>query len=409
MLGVLELGGALAHALLQHIRVLAQELLLAAGKLGLLAHRRDVVLDLERARRHARALVAGALHDLVEAHQVRVGARVVAGRGRQAGERRERVPRRVAIGRELAGLLEHLPRRVRVARGGLALAERGESVGEHVLRAGAACDLDGALERLARLFVATQGAQRVARDQQAGADAAEQPVALGDALGVAREAERGVVFAEAVLRTAERLQRPHLRDRLRALDRQGAVEVGDRAVGLVEDLEVDAGDVGVEHRERRRVLQVGGRLARLRVGGKGAVGLPEVVVDDGLRVVQAEAREIVLEIAERLEAGERVLERGCVVPGRLEADGHGGLAGRDRARARVLGLLGLDRVGLGEREQRIRERLLGIDGAQHASVLAPYAGTLRRRRPNGRQRFQLAGQCPKPCLGLARTRHRVSP
>ena len=140
---------------------------------------------------------------------------------------------------------------------------------------------------------------------------------------------------------------------------------------------------------------MGGRLARLGVGGQRAVGLPEVVVDDGLRVVQAEAREVVLELAERLEARERVLERGGVVPGRLEADGDGRLAGRDRARARVLGLLGLDRVRLGEREQRVRERLLGIDGAQHASVLAAYAGTLARRRPNGRQRFQLAGQMPE--------------
>ena len=185
-----------------------------------------------------------------------------------------------------------------------------------------------------------------------------------------------LVLAEPVLRAAERLQRPHPRDRLGALDRERAVEVRDRAIGLVEDLEVDAGDVGVQHRERRRVLQVGGRLARLRVGRQRAVGLAEVVVDDGLRVVQAEAREVVLEVAERLEARERVLERGGVVADRLEADGDRRLAGRDRARARLLGLLGLDRVGLREREQRVRERLLGIDGAQHAGVLAAYAGTL---------------------------------
>ena len=254
-----------------------------------------------------------------------------------------------------------------------------------------------------------QRAQRVAGDEQARAHAAEQAVALRDALGVAREAERELVLAEPVLRAAERLQRPHPRDRLGALDRERAVEVRDRAIGLVEDLEVDAGDVGVQHRERRRVLQVGGRLARLRVGRQRAVGLAEVVVDDGLRVVQAEAGEVVLEVAERLEARERVLERGGVVADRLVADGDRRLAGGDRARARLLGLLGLDRVGLGEREQRVRERLLGIDGAQHAGVLAAYAGTLGRRRPNGRQRFQLAGQCPKPCLGLAGTRHRVSP
>ena len=220
-------------------------------------------------------------------------------------------------------------------------------------------------------------------------------MALGDALGLAREAERELVLAEPVLRTAERLQRPHLRDRLGALDRQGAVEVRDRAVGLVEDLEVDAGDVGVEHRERRRVLQVGGGLARLRVGRQRAVGLAEVVVDDGLRVVQAEAREIVLELAERLEARERVLERGGVVADRLEADGDGRLAGRDRARARLLGLLGLDRVGLGEREQRVRERLLGIDGAQHAGVLAAYAGTLRRRRAQRPTALPACGPMPE--------------
>ena len=257
--------------------------------------------------------------------------------------------------------------------------------------------------------VALERAQRVAGDQQAGADAAEQAVALGDVLGLAREAERELVLAEAVLRTAERLQRPHPRDGLDALDRQRAVEVRDRAVGLVEDLEVDAGDVRVEHRERRRVLQVGGGLARLRVGGQRAVGLAEVVVDDGLRVVQAEAREVVLEIAERLEAGERVLERAGVVADRLVADGDGGLAGRDGARARLLGLLGLDRVSLREREQRVRERLLRIDGAQDPRVLAAHARTLARRRAYGRKRLELAGQGPKPRLGLAGARHRVSP
>ena len=98
VLGVLELGGALAHAPLQHVGVLAQQLLLAPGELGLLAHRRDVVLDLERARGHARALVRRALHDLVEAHEIRVGARVVAGGGCQARERREWVARGVAVG-----------------------------------------------------------------------------------------------------------------------------------------------------------------------------------------------------------------------------------------------------------------------------------------------------------------------
>ncbi len=282
--------------------MLAQQLLLAARELGLLAHGRDLVLDLERARGHARALVRRALHDLVEAHEVGVGARVVARRGGQARERRERVARGVAVGGELAGLLERSARRVGVAGRGLALAERGERVGEHVLGVRPARDLDRALERLARLVGAIEGAQRVARDQQAGADAAEQTVPLGDALGVAREAERELVLAETVLRPAERLQRPHARDGLDALDRQRAVEVRDRAVGLVEDLEVDARDVGVQHRERRRVLQVRGGLARLGVGGQRAVGLTEVVVDDGLGVVQAEAGEIVLEVAERLEA-----------------------------------------------------------------------------------------------------------
>ena len=68
------------------------------------------------------------------------------------------------------------------------------------------------------------------------------------------------------------------------------------------------------------------------VGGERAVGLAEVVVDDGLRVVQAEAGEVVLEVAERLEARERVLERGGVVAGGLEAD-------RDRRLARGDGAL----------------------------------------------------------------------
>ena len=226
-------------------------------------------------------------------------------------------------------------------------------------------------------------------------------MALGDALGLAREAERGSCSPRRFCARPERLQRPYARDGLRALDRQGAVEVRDRAIGLVEDLEVDAGDVGVQHRERRRVLQVRRCLACLRVGGERAVGLSEVVVDDGLRVVQAEAREVVLEVAERLESRERVLERGGVVTRRLEADGDRCLAGRERARARVLGLLGLDRVGLREREQCVRERLLGIHGAQHASVLAPYAGTLRVGAPTAESASSLRAS--------ARSRVSVSP
>ena len=202
---------------------------------------------------------------------------------------------------------------------------------------------------------------------------------------------------------------PDACDRLGPLDRQRAVEVGDGAVGLVEDLEVDARDVRVEHRERRRVLQVGGGLSRLGEGGQRTVGLTEVEVDDGLRVVQAEAREVVLEVAQRLEPGERVLERGRVVADRLVADGDGGLAGRDRARTRVLGLLGLDRMSLGEGEQRVRERLLRVDGAQDPRVLAAHACALGCGRTHSRERFQLAGQCPQPRFGLAGARHRFSP
>ena len=154
---------------------------------------------------------------------------------------------------------------------------------------------------------------------------------------------------------------------------------------------------------------MGGGLACLREGRERAVGLAEVEVDDGLRVVQAEAGEVVLQVAQRLEPGERVLQRGRVVADGLVADGDGGLAGRDRARARVLGLLGLDRMGLREGEQRVRERLLRVDGAQDPCVLAAHACTLGCGRTHSRERFQLAGQCPQPRFGLAGARHRVSP
>ncbi len=293
--------------------------------------------------------------------------------------------------------------------GGLGLAEGGERVGEHVLGMCPARDLHRARQGDQRLVAALQSAQRVPGDHQAGADAAEQPVPFGDVLGLAGEAERELVLAELVLRTTERLHGPDARDRLGSLDRQGAVEMRNRAIRLVEDLEVDAGDVRVEHRERRLVLQVRCGHARLGERRQRPVGLTEVEVDHGLRVVQAEARKVVLTVAERLEAGEGVLECGGVVAERLEADGDGGLAGRDRARTRVLGLLGLDRVGLGQGEQRVGERLLGIDRAQHPRVLAANTRALGRRRTHGRECFKLAGERPQPRLGLAEVLHRISP
>ena len=334
---------------------------------------------------------------------------MIAGRRRQARERREGVARRVAVGGELAGLLERGPRGVRVAGGGLGLAQGGERVGEHVLRMRPACDLHRARQGDQRLVAALQGTERVPGDHQAGTDAAEQPVPFGDVLGVAGEAERALVVAELVLRTPERLHGPDPCDRLGSLDRQRAVEMGNRAIRLVEDLEVHAGDVRVEHRERRLVLQVRCGHTRLGERRQRAVRLTEIEVDHGLRVMEAEAREVVLTIAERLESGEGVLERGGVVADGLVADGHGGLAGGDRARTRVLGLLGLDRVGLGQGEQRVGERLLRVDRAQHARVLAAHARPLGRGRTHGRQRFKLTGEGPQTRLGLAEVLHRISP
>ena len=81
------------------------------------------------------------------AHEIRVGARVIASRGGEARERGERMPRGVAVGRELAGLFQGRACGVPVAVRGLALAEGGQRVGEHVLRMRAARHLDGARER----------------------------------------------------------------------------------------------------------------------------------------------------------------------------------------------------------------------------------------------------------------------
>ena len=152
-----------------------------------------------------------------------------------------------------------------------------------------------------------------------------------------------------------------------------------------------------------------GGFARLGERRQRPVGLAEVEVDDRLRVVQPEAREVVLEIAEGLEPGECVLERSRVVADRLEADGDGGLAGGDRPRTRVLGLLGLDRMRLGEGEQGVRQCLLGVNCAEDARVLAAHTRALGRRRTHRRERLELSGQCPQPRFGLAGARHRFSP
>ena len=279
-------------------------------------------------------------------------------------------------------------------RAGVALAERRERLGQHVLRARPTRDFDRALQRRQRLVTAIEGAQRVAGDHEARADAAQQPVALGDVLGLAGGVERELVLAELVLRPALSLEGPDARDRLGSLDRERPVEMRDRAVGLVQDLQVDARDVHVEHGERRRVLQVRGGLARLRERLERPVGLAEVEVDDRLRVVQPEAREVVLEITQRLQAGECVFEGGRIIADLLEADGDGGLAGRDRARTCVLGLLGLDRVCLREGEQRVGQRLLCIDRAQDPRMLATHTRALRRRRTHSRERLELTSKCP---------------
>ena len=244
---------------------------------------------------------------------------MVARRGGEARQGREGVSRRVAVGGELACLLERRTRRVRPAEGGVALAERRERLGERGLRARVARDLDGARQRLQRLVAAPEGAQRVAGDHEARADAALQPVSLGDVLGLPGGVERELVLAEPVLRTALSLQCPDACDRLGSLDRDRPVEMRDGAVGLVEDLQVDARDVHVEHAEGRRVLQVRGGLARLGEPLERPVGLAEVEVDDRLGVVQPEAREVVLEIAQRLQAGECVLEGSRIVADLLEA------------------------------------------------------------------------------------------